>query len=209
MRTIVLPGPVPFAEALALQERLVEEIATGKGEETLLLLEHEPVFTTGRGRDERHLLDPAVKPVEINRGGDVTWHGPGQLVAYPLIHAGRRGFDLHRILRFLEEVLIRTAEEYRIAAHRVAGRTGVWCLGGKLASIGIGVRRRVVMHGVALNVDPDLAQFSRIDPCGIPGCPVTSLARECGYPLPLPEVRERFMRIFAELLPELLPEDMP
>lgn len=209
MRSVILPGQVPFAEALALQERLVEEIAAGKEEETLLLLEHEPVFTTGRGRDTKHLLDPAVVPVEINRGGDVTWHGPGQLVAYPLIDAGRRGFDLHRILRFLEEVLIRTAAQYRVAAHRVAGRTGVWCPGGKIASIGIGVRRRVVMHGTALNVDPDLTPFSRIDPCGIPGCPVTSLARECGFAPPLPEVRERFVRIFEELLPELLPEKLP
>lgn len=201
-------GTIDFHEAFALQEQLAAEVAAGTADETLLLLEHPPVYTTGSGGRAENILDPAIEVVRINRGGDVTWHGPGQLVGYPIIDLARRSRDLHRYLRFLEELLIGLAADFGVAARRVEGRTGVWTDDGKLASIGVGVRRWVTMHGFAFNVAPDLAPFSRINPCGISNCKVTSLAGLCGAAPPLPELKallaERFERLLRERLPVLL-----
>lgn len=178
---VVQLGAMEFGAAFLFQERLVAEIAAGARPETLLLLEHPPVYTIGSGGDAANVLDPAVMAVRTNRGGDVTWHGPGQLVGYPLVNLARRGRDLHRYLRFIEEFLIGVAAEFGVAAARVPGRTGVWTERGKLASIGVGVRRWVTMHGFALNIAPDLTAFDRINPCGIRRCPITSLALETGH----------------------------
>ncbi|GFE57610.1 lipoyl(octanoyl) transferase LipB [Geobacter sp. AOG1] len=199
-------GMIGFDTAYALQERLVAGIAAGTEPETLLLLEHPAVYTIGSGGDGANVLDSSVEVRRINRGGDVTWHGPGQLVGYPLISLDRRGRDLHRYLRFLEELLIRVAAEFSVAARRVPGRTGVWTGAGKLASIGVGVRRWVTMHGFAVNVVPDLAAFDLINPCGIAGCPVTSLARECGAAVSMADVRKTAVKLFAPLLADWMPE---
>src|SRR5512143_3500905 len=158
-------GLMDFDEAYVLQDRLAEAVFRGREAEALLLLEHLPVYTIGRGGSEDNVLDDKIRPARINRGGDVTYHGPGQLVGYPIIDLGRRGRDLHRYLRFLEELLIRVAADYGVEARRVPGRTGVWTAKGKLASIGVGVRRWITMHGFALNVSADLAGFSAINPC--------------------------------------------
>jgi len=198
-------GLMEYAEALALQERLIAEIAAGAVQETLLLLEHPPVYTIGSGGSGANLLDPAIEAIRINRGGDVTYHGPGQLVGYPLLKLGERSRDLHRYLRFLEELLILTVADFGVRAWRVPGRTGIWAADGKLAAIGVGVRRWVTMHGFALNVDADLNPFSRINPCGMAGCPVTSLARECGVEVPLVEVKKRIGERFGVVLEEWLP----
>jgi lipoyl(octanoyl) transferase len=147
--------------------------------------------------------------VETNRGGDVTFHGPGQLVGYPVIDLGRRGRDLHRYLRFLEELLILVAADFGVAARREPRRTGIWTEGGKLASIGVGVRRWVTMHGFALNVANDLAPFNSINPCGIAACPVTSLSAILGSPVPLDAVRRSVAGRFAPLLDALLPLQDP
>ncbi len=195
-----------FDAAYALQQRLVAGIAASTEPETLLLLEHPAVYTIGSGGNEANVLDPSVEVRRINRGGDVTWHGPGQLVGYPLISLDRRGCDLHRYLRFLEELLIRVAADSGVAARRVPGRTGIWTDGGKLASIGVGCRRWVTMHGFALNVAPDLAAFDLINPCGIVACPVTSLTRECGAAVAMAEVRKTVVKLFAPLLAEWMPE---
>ncbi len=175
-------GRVAYREALALQERLAAGIAAGTEEETLLLLEHPAVYTIGRGGDPRNILDLTLPVERINRGGDVTWHGPGQVVGYPLVDLGRRGRDLHRWLRFLEEVLIATLAAFQIPAFRVAEQTGVWTASGKIGFIGVGVRRWVSLHGFALNVCPDLAAYERIHPCGLVGCPVTSMTKAAGTP---------------------------
>ncbi len=193
-------GVLDFQDAFRLQERLVADIAAGTEPETLLLLEHPAVYTIGTGGNQANLLDPEIPLVRINRGGDITWHGPGQLVGYPLVNLGERGRDLHRWLRFIEELLIRVAAEYGVEAWRVTGRTGVWTPQGKLASIGVGVRRWVTMHGFALNVDPDLTSFTKINPCGMPGCPVTSLQLECDRSPTLAEVKTRVETVFWELL---------
>lgn len=198
-------GVMDFQAAFLLQERLVAGISANSEPETLLLMEHPGVYTIGTGGDRANLLDPESTLFRTNRGGDITWHGPGQLVGYPLVNLGERGQDLHCWLRFIEELLIRTVAEFGVDAWRTPGRTGVWAARGKLASIGVGVRRWVTMHGFALNVDPDLTPFSRINPCGLPGCPVTSLLLESGDSPSLSEVKRRVKTIFWELLADCLP----
>ncbi|WP_298269016.1 lipoyl(octanoyl) transferase LipB [Geobacter sp.] len=197
-------GIVDYHAAYAIQERLAAGVAAGGAPETLLLLEHPPVYTIGRGGSGTNILDSAIGAVATNRGGDVTYHGPGQLVGYPIIDLGRRGRDLHRYLRFLEEVLIRVAASFGVEAWRVPGRTGIWTEGGKLASIGVGVRRWVTMHGFALNVANDLAPFSRINPCGMAGCPVTSLEILCERAVSLEETKRLVAGEFCDLLDQLL-----
>jgi lipoyl(octanoyl) transferase len=198
-------GVVDFAGAFALQELAVDDLCNGKDVETLFLLEHHPVYTIGRGGNVANVLDGAIEPVRINRGGDVTYHGPGQLVGYPIIDLGARGRDLHRYLRLLEELIIRTAADFGVNACRVQGRTGVWTGKGKLASIGVGVRRWITMHGFALNVSTDLARFSAINPCGMEACPVTSLEELCGVSIPMGDVGRAVQQRFGPMLNEWLP----
>lgn len=205
MVAVIDCGVMDFHDALHLQERLVAAIASGNEAETLLLLEHPPVYTIGSGGNSANLLDPECRLIRTNRGGDITWHGPGQLVGYPLVHLGTRGRDLHCWLRLIEELLILTAGEFAVEAWRVPGRTGVWAKNGKLASIGIGVRRWVTMHGFALNVAPDLSNFGRINPCGMQGCPVTSLLLESGRSPSLAAVKSCLNAIFRQLLADRLP----
>jgi len=175
-------GRVTYEAALALQNQCVEELLAGTGPEKLLLLEHEPVYTIGRTRDQSSLLERGRLPfpvVETNRGGQATYHGPGQLVGYPVLDLNRRGRDLHVYLRGLEEFLIAFCGEWGVAARRRDGLTGVWVHERKIASLGVGVRRWVTMHGFALNVlESSLSPFSEISPCGIPGVVMTSLEGE-------------------------------
>jgi lipoyl(octanoyl) transferase len=149
--------------------------------------------------------------VRINRGGDVTFHGPGQLVCYPIINLARRGRDLHRYLRFLEEFIIAIAADFGVAGHRLSGKTGVWTGSlpalSKLASIGVGVRRWVTMHGFSLNVTTDLSRFSLINPCGFIACPVTSLLIESGKAVSVDQIKERVAQCFEIFLDDLLPLD--
>lgn len=196
-------GTVSFENAWRRQEALAAEIAEG-AEETVLLLEHPPLFTAGRGHKEalpETLAGPdggALAVHFINRGGDVTFHGPGQMVAYAHLDLRRRGRDLHRYLRDLESVLIRTAAAVGVRAGRREGLTGVWTERAKLASIGIGVRRWITLHGAALNVTTDLSYFERIDPCGIPDCPMTSLEAE-GVDVEMAAVKKAFEVAFHQV----------
>ncbi|MEA5114801.1 MAG: lipoyl(octanoyl) transferase LipB [Geobacteraceae bacterium] len=198
-------GTMDYRAAYELQECLVAEVRDDMRRETLLLVEHPLVYTMGRSGSDGNILDPSVEVVRINRGGDVTCHAPGQLVGYPIINLGHRGKDLRRHLRFLEEVLIRTAAEFGVTAYRVDGRTGVWTDSGKLASIGVGVRHWVTMHGFALNVSNDLAAFRKIHPCGIEQCPVASLESILGGEVTLSDVSSRIVTFFEELLDEWQP----
>ncbi|MDD2319491.1 MAG: lipoyl(octanoyl) transferase LipB [Geobacteraceae bacterium] len=200
-------GIVGYQDAYRLQEDLVADVFRNERKERLLLLEHPPVYTIGRGGDSGNVLDPAIDVVRINRGGDITFHGPGQLVGYPILRLGRRGKDLRHYLRFLEEVIICVAGDFGVASYRVPGRTGVWTERGKLASIGVAVRHWVTMHGFALNVNTDLSFFQRIHPCGIIGCPVTSLSELCGSHVSMHEVKARFIVHFTERLDAWLPLD--
>lgn len=200
-------GVIGFHEAFALQESLAAGIAAGHEDETLLLLEHPPVYTIGSGGDHTNILDSGLTVESINRGGDVTWHGPGQVVGYPLVNLGRRGRDLHRWLRFLEELLIETLASFGINGQSRHGSTGVWAGHGKIAFIGVGVRRWVTLHGFSLNVHPDLHAYERINPCGLPGCPVTSMALEGGVTASVGAVMVQLKDDFEWLLNERLPLD--
>jgi len=177
-------GVVPYAEALEWQRSIAQARIDGRlANDLLLLLEHPAVVTLGRNSDAAHLLSrDGVDVFETERGGDVTFHGPGQLVGYPIIDLSRHTPDLHWYLRTLEQALIEALGELGIPAERNPGYTGVWTRGGsrKIASIGIHVKQWVTWHGFALNVTTDLSQFGRIVPCGIPGVEMTSVARETG-----------------------------
>ena len=187
-------GRVPFEDALRIQEETVaRKIADAADPDTVLLLEHDSVFTIGRTSDQSSLRDPADLPaplVIIGRGGQATWHGPGQLVGYPLLDLRTRGQDLHRHLRTLEDLLIALCVRFGIAAGRREGLTGVWAGNRKLASIGVGVRKWISMHGFALNVCGEMEGFSHITPCGIAGVEMTSLSRETGREISVREAAD-------------------
>lgn len=200
-------GRIGYQEGFALQEELVAAVFRNELTERVLLVEHFPVFTIGRSGDDGNILDPAIEVVRTNRGGDITFHGPGQLVGYPILRLGQRGKDLRHYLRFLEEVLICVAADFGVASYRVPGRTGVWTDRGKLASIGVAVKRWVTMHGFALNVNNDLSFFERINPCGITGCPMSSLRVFSGTPLDMEEVKSSISSHFEELLETWLPSE--
>jgi len=171
-----------FADALALQEKIVAQKREDRGlEDELLLLEHEPVYTIGRTPDRSSLLGAEHLPYplfSINRGGQATYHGPGQLIGYPIVDLRRCGQDLHKYLRWLERLLIELLSEYGIAATQRGWLTGVWVEDRKIASIGVGVRHWITMHGFALNVCGDLSPFSHIVPCGINNVAMTSMEME-------------------------------
>jgi lipoyl(octanoyl) transferase len=203
--TVEWLGRIPYKESLFFQKYWVEKTSSC-GEERLLFLEHEPVFTIGKTRDKSSLLDPAHLPFPlhyINRGGQATYHGPGQLVCYPILNLASRGRDLHRYLRFLEGVLIALLREYGLSGARKKGFTGVWVENRKIASIGIGVRQWVSMHGFAFNVTKELTGFSAIVPCGISGVVMTSLSRETGLEIDMYEVVEVAKTAFLNLLENL------
>ncbi|HUL02626.1 MAG TPA: lipoyl(octanoyl) transferase LipB [Gemmatimonadales bacterium] len=175
-------GLVPYAEALAWQRRLARARIDGTlAHDVLLLVEHPPVVTLGRAARQAHLLDATgIDVVEVERGGDVTYHGPGQLVGYPILDLTQHRPDVHWYLRALEQALIEALAILGIPAERRPGYTGVWTRGRKIASIGVHVKQWVTWHGFALNVTTDLSEFDRIVPCGIEGVEMTSVAREAG-----------------------------
>jgi lipoyl(octanoyl) transferase len=185
-------GRMDFAEALALQEKTVaDKRANASASDEFFLLEHEPVYTIGRTPDKSSLLGAAHLPhplFPINRGGQATYHGPGQLMGYPIVDLRRCGQDLHRYLRRLEQLLIDLLAEYEISAQRREGLTGVWVEDRKIASIGVGVRHWITMHGFALNVCGDLAPFAKIVPCGINNVTMTSMERELNRELSVAEL---------------------
>jgi lipoyl(octanoyl) transferase len=179
---VVEAGTIPYSEALDWQRQLAEDRIAGRlSHDVLLLLEHPPVVTLGRNSHAAHLLQPAgIDVFEVERGGDVTFHGPGQLVGYPILDLHDYKQDLHWYLRTLEQALIEALGVLGIPAERNPGFTGVWTRGRKIASIGIHVKQWVTWHGFALNVTTDLTHFARIVPCGIPDVVMTSVQRETG-----------------------------
>jgi lipoyl(octanoyl) transferase len=196
---VVWLGRIEFSEGLKIQAEALEQ-CDRTGEETLFLLEHEPVYTIGRRLDKSSLGDVTYLPhpvFEINRGGQATYHGPGQLVGYPILDLKKRGKDLHVYLRALEMAVIRLVESFGVQALFCEGKTGVWVENRKIASIGIGVRRWITMHGFALNVSSDLIGFLSITPCGLSGVRMTSLSLELGREVSLEEVRDRAAQVLA------------
>jgi lipoyl(octanoyl) transferase len=200
-------GRVNFADALALQEDIVARKKEDRaGPDEILLLEHEPVYTIGRTPDKSSLLGEKNLPhplFAINRGGQATYHGPGQLIGYPIVDLRRCGQDLHRYLRWLEQTLIDFLARYEISATRHEGLTGVWVEQRKIASIGVGVRHWITMHGFALNVCGDLSPFACIVPCGISNVTMTSIEKETGKSISVEEVAATFEKFVREKIHNL------
>jgi lipoyl(octanoyl) transferase len=211
-------GRTRYETACRQQAELVAQRIAGEIGDTLVFTEHEPVFTIGLRAgaganlvwDEARLSREKIDVVKTNRGGDITYHGPGQIVGYPIVSLAPRQ-DLHAYLRFLEQVLINALGSLGLAAARREGKTGIWLGPRKIAAIGVAVRRWVTYHGFALNVDPDLTHFAGIIPCGIGAADgtVTSLRAELGREQDLAEVKTVVAREFWELLPRFLAADRP
>ena len=200
-------GLIGYDDALKRQLECVERLKTGEAstEEFLLLLEHPPIITIGRSGtsanvrvEEAELKAQGVGLREASRGGDVTYHGPGQLVGYPILRLDRHGKDVHKYMRSLEAVIIAVLKHFGIVAQRRPGLTGVWVAERKIASIGVAVTRWITYHGFALNVAPDLAHFDLIHPCGLKGVVITSMAKELARPVGVKDVEPVLIPAFAE-----------
>ncbi len=205
---LVTHDRLDYAAAWGLQRRLVEERIAGRRLDTLVLLEHDPVFTIGRsgrdihwGGDEEGLRRAGYQVYRVERGGSVTYHGPGQIIGYPILFLARFCAGPKAYMRLLEEVLIRTLAGWGIEGRRIDKLTGVWVGGepAKIAAMGVRIVKGVTMHGFALNVTVDVAPFQRIVPCGIAGCRVTSMAALLGQPVDKGLVRRRIAEQFAEV----------
>jgi lipoyl(octanoyl) transferase len=204
---------VTYENGMKLQQKLVELRQRDEIADQLLLLEHPPVITLGRGGKLDNLLASpqmldaeGVRFFETTRGGDITYHGPGQIVGYPILHLGEGNRDVRKYVTSLEEVLIRTVAHYGITAERQDGKRGIWVGSNKIAAIGVRIARWVTSHGWALNVSTNLDHFRLITPCGLHGTGVTSIERETGGRVPVEEVREVLAAQFAEVFArELVP----
>lgn len=199
-------GRVAYADGLRMQEERVDAVREGRAAEALFLLEHDPVITLGRNArrenvvaSEETLHDLGITVAECGRGGDVTYHGPGQLVGYPILNLAPDRKDVWKYVRGLEEAIIRALAEYDIEGGRIQGLTGVWVEGSKVAAIGVRVARWITSHGFALNVAPNLEHFAAIVPCGIRTHGVTSMERLLPSPPALEEVAKRFAPHCAEI----------
>ena len=211
-------GQVPYGDAVSLQRQLVEYRRSGRIGDVLLLLEHPPVITVGvkGGATSPHILATrevlaarGIEVFEAGRGGDVTYHGPGQVVGYPILDLKPDRCDVHRYVRDLEEVMIRTAGDFGVRAIRIAGLSGVWVEGEKLGAIGVRISRWITSHGFAFNVSTDLAHFNFIVPCGIRDHGVTSLARLLGQPPKLVEVHRALSRHLCDVFDRSLADSEP
>ncbi len=209
IETIHLPRPTGYAQAYAAMCARRDAVIAGTAPNTLFVVEHTPVITLGRNFKAQHLLlseteltARGIELVRADRGGDATYHGPGQLVAYPVLNLQAWRPSVRWYLRGLEEVIIRTLAGYGLEGERIEGLTGVWVNGAKVAAIGIGLRHWVSYHGVALNIDPEMEHFRVIVPCGISDKPVTSLRALLGTAPEFDEVSARFEREFRNFFQE-------
>jgi lipoate-protein ligase B len=205
-------GRTRYADALAVQRELHASRKAGLIPDTLILAEHEPVLTLGRNADEHNIIaSPSllaglgIDVVRVERGGDVTYHGPGQLVAYPILDLAGYARDVRRYVNALEETAIRLLQSYGVEGVRRPGTPGVWAGDGKIASVGVFISRWVTMHGIAINIDPDLSQFDLIVPCGLGGVRMTSLAVEARRPVSVGEAEERYDGVFRAIVVGLTP----
>lgn len=197
-------GRTRYADALALQRGLHTQRKAGDSGDVLLLTEHEPVFTFGRNAAPAHLLVPEGEVaargfdlLRVERGGEITYHGPGQLVAYPILDLVTYGRDVRAYVRRLEETALRLLAAYGVMAERRTGAPGLWADGRKIVSTGVYISRWVTMHGIAINLDMDLTPFALINPCGFAGMAMTSVAQESGQPVDIGDAATRYQAIFA------------
>ena len=197
-------GIVDYGKAYELQKQLVEEHLQGEGTNTLILLQHNPVITVGRGGNEDNILvaesvlnAAGIEVYPIDRGGDVTYHGPGQVTGYPILDLRLFKKDIHWYLRQLEEVIIKVLEQYGIVGKRIDAYTGVWVGNNKIAAIGVAIRRWITYHGFAFNVYPDMTHFGMITPCGITDKGVISLENLLGRKIDMNEIMDVIASAFA------------
>ncbi len=200
-------GLTEYSDALRLQSDIRNRVIEGRAEDTLLLLEHPPTITIGKSGSLENVLVSDDQLAErdislffIDRGGDVTYHGPGQLVAYPVINLKKRGVNAHQYVHDLEEVVIRTLSDFSIESYRDEAHAGIWVENREIGAIGINLRRWVTTHGIALNVNIDLSPFSLINPCGFTDRKATSIAEILGRDISMAEVIEKFLAHFSEVL---------
>lgn len=200
---------ISYADALATQEATLLEVLSGESPDTFFTLEHSPVYTIGRTRDRSSLLNPELLPhphVEINRGGQATYHGPGQLVGYPIVDLRKLGKDLHIYIHTIEKALVLTCQDFGVDASIKDGLTGVWVGEKKLASIGVGVRKWISMHGFAINITPEsLTGFNHITPCGIQGVAMTTVCNEADREVTTKEFSDAVVPHLESVLAELHP----
>jgi lipoate-protein ligase B len=200
MPTFVEWGVRDYSPALDAMRSLVRARREGAIEDTLILVEHPPVVTVGVEGDDGSAAASGLPVVHVERGGRATYHGPGQLVGYPIVDLNLRGRDVRRFVHDVEEVVVRSVAAFGISAGHVSGRRGVWVAGErKIASIGIAVDHWVTFHGFALNVNPDLGAFDRFHPCGFSGSVMTSMARETGRPVQVPDVSSHVIAAWSEV----------
>ena len=206
LRVLCWPKPIEYDEAYDIQKRLWSRKVENGAADAVLLLEHPPTFTIGKSgklenllRTKEELEAEGIPLFFIDRGGDITYHGPGQLVAYPIIDLKNRSKDIHRYINDLEEVLIRTLADFSIEARRDAKHVGVWVDDEKIAAIGVRIKRWITMHGFAINVNPTLEHFSYINPCGIVDKGVTSIAKVLSRDVPMEAVVKGLVSHFSEV----------
>jgi lipoyl(octanoyl) transferase len=199
--------PIPYFEMWERQRQRHQEVVAGSAPPTLFLLEHTPVITVGREFRSEHLRVPVeilhaqgIEFVSVSRGGSVTYHGPGQMVAYPILPLAKYGLSVRGYVRTLEAVIVRLLASYGITASTIPGYTGVWVDGAKVSAIGVGVKRWVTYHGLALNVSASLPGFQYIIPCGIADKPITSMEELLGQAPPMRVLMEQFAELFTEML---------
>ena len=199
---VIRDGLLPYPEAVETMEVRAAAIAEGRAPELIWLVEHPPIYTAGTSAKDSDLLDARFPVFQTGRGGQFTYHGPGQRVGYVMLNLKPRGGDVRKFVRDLEEWLIRTLAQFNVKGERREGRVGIWVARGtredKIAALGVRVRRWVTFHGVALNVEPDLSHFNGIVPCGIRGHGVTSLA-DLGIPATMADVDEALRIAFVEV----------
>lgn len=194
---IIKKGQVPYKEAWAFQRELHAKRLAGRIPDTLVLLEHPPVYTLGKNAGDKNLIDARdADVIQSDRGGDITWHGPGQIVGYPIINLEDHKKSVSWYMRNLEEVIIQTVARFGIESDRISGLTGVWVGNQKVAAMGVRLSRWVTMHGFALNVRPDMSYFDGMIPCGIEGKEVTSLKELLGREISIEEVTPQLIEAF-------------
>ena len=199
-------GLVDYHKGLLLQERLLDSRKSGAIPDVLLLFQHPSVFTMGRSGiveniivPEETLVKEGIPVFHTNRGGDITYHGPGQLVAYPILNLRENGLTVHQYVWDLEEIVIRTLADFGIGAQRISGRRGVWVGRQKICALGLRISREVSMHGFALNVNTNLKYFTYIIPCGITGVSITSVSKLLGHEVEIEEIQENLLRHFSQV----------
>ena len=194
---VINKGLVPYKDALVLQREMHAKRLNNDIPDTLILLEHQPVYTFGKNSNQSNLLDPRdAEVIQSDRGGDITWHGPGQLVGYPIINLENHRKSVSWYMRNLEEVIIQTLNGFNIAGDRIKGMTGVWVGDQKICAMGVRLSRWVTMHGFALNVRPDMSYFDGMIPCGIKGKGVVSMKGLLDIDIPMDDVKPGLIKAF-------------